>query len=127
MSTSTPEPRPLSATSLGPREEGVGVTGETGINPIHSGLGLIIHQPVPFRLAPRCGARTRSGTPCQSPSVKSKTRCRMHGGARGSGAPRGPANGSYRHGLFTCEAVEGRRMIRAMIAELQATANEILS
>ncbi len=50
----------------------------------------------------------------------------MHGGAKGSGAPRGPANGSYRHGHFTCEAVEGRRMIRAIIAEMRATADEIL-
>jgi hypothetical protein len=35
----------------------------------------------------RCGARTRSGTPCRSPSVHGKRRCRMHGGASGSGAP----------------------------------------
>jgi hypothetical protein len=33
----------------------------------------------------RCGARTRNGTPCQSPAVREKRRCRMHGGARGSG------------------------------------------
>jgi hypothetical protein len=51
----------------------------------------------------------------------------MHGGAKGSGAPRGPANGSYRHGVFTCEAVEGRRMIQAMIAHMRATTDEILS
>ena len=51
----------------------------------------------------------------------------MHGGARGSGAPRGPANGSYRHGLFTCEAVEDRRMLRAMIADMRAMTDEILS
>ena len=126
MSTSTPEARPLSETSPEP-QEGVGVPTEAGVNPMHSGLGLIIRQPLPFRLAPRCGARTRSGTPCQSPRVKGKTRCRMHGGARGSGAPRGPANGSYRHGLFTCEAVKGRRMLRAMIADMRAMTDEILS
>src|SRR5688572_27317574 len=120
MSTSTPEARPSSATS--PDLEGVGGPAETGVNPMHSGLGLIIRQPLPFRLAPRCGAKTRSGTPCQSPRVKSKTRCRMHGGARGSGAPKGQANGRYVHGLLTHEAVEGRRMIRAMIAEMRAMA-----
>jgi hypothetical protein len=27
----------------------------------------------------RCGARTRSGNPCQSPAVREKRRCRMHG------------------------------------------------
>ena len=31
-------------------------------------------------LAPRCGARTRAGTPCGSPSMKNG-KCRMHGGA----------------------------------------------
>ena len=51
----------------------------------------------------------------------------MHGGAKGSGAPRGPANGSYRHGLFTCEAIENRRMLRAMIADMRAMTDETLS
>lgn len=32
------------------------------------------------RLAPRCGARTRSGAPCQGPAVRGRGRCRMHGG-----------------------------------------------
>ncbi len=31
-------------------------------------------------LAPRCGARTRSGCPCQAPAIRGKRRCRMHGG-----------------------------------------------
>lgn len=30
--------------------------------------------------APRCGARTRAGTPCQAPAMRAKRRCRMHGG-----------------------------------------------
>jgi hypothetical protein len=84
-------------------------------------------EPLSLRLVPRCCAKTRSGTPCQSPQVRGKTRCRMHGGAKGSGAPRGSANGSYRHGLFTCEAVEERRMLRAMIAHVRAMTDEILS
>lgn len=29
---------------------------------------------------PRCGARTRKGTPCQAPALWGKNRCRMHGG-----------------------------------------------
>jgi hypothetical protein len=46
---------------------------------------------------PRCGARTRSGRPCQSPAMKNRRRCRLHGGSarvrgqpkawRGSGPP----------------------------------------
>ena len=37
--------------------------------------------------APRCLARTRRGSPCQSPAMKNG-RCRMHGGTS-SGAPKG--------------------------------------
>jgi hypothetical protein len=33
-----------------------------------------------LHLAPRCGARARSGCPCQAPAVRGKRRCRMHGG-----------------------------------------------
>src|SRR5437016_1184009 len=32
-----------------------------------------------FTKAPRCGAKTRSGTPCQCPAM-SNGRCRLHGG-----------------------------------------------
>jgi hypothetical protein len=39
----------------------------------------------------------------------------MHGGAKGSGAPRGRANGRYRHGRFTCEAIQERRALRAFL------------
>lgn len=30
--------------------------------------------------APRCGARTRRGTPCQCPAIRGRRRCRLHGG-----------------------------------------------
>ncbi|MFQ3458553.1 HGGxSTG domain-containing protein [Bradyrhizobium sp. UFLA01-814] len=42
--------------------------------------------------SPRCGARTRCGGSCRAPAVHGKTRCRMHGGAEGSGAPRANRN-----------------------------------
>ena len=38
-----------------------------------------------------------SGNPCRSPAVRGKRRCRMHGGAAGSGAPMGNKN-ALRHG-----------------------------
>ena len=41
-------------------------------------------------------------------------RCRMHGG-RSPGAPCGPRNGNYRSGYWTMEAIETRRIIRALI------------
>jgi len=39
--------------------------------------------------APRCGAKTRQGTPCKGPVVRGKKRCRMHGGTN-PGRPRDP-------------------------------------
>jgi periplasmic glucans biosynthesis protein len=43
-------------------------------------------QPVQFQAARQCGARTKSGKPCRSPAT-TKGRCRLHGGASGSGGP----------------------------------------
>jgi glucans biosynthesis protein len=69
----------------------------------------------PMQRAPRCGARTRRGTPCHAPAVRGRPRCRMHGGAAGSGAPRGSRNGAYKHGGFTGEAVAERQMVRQLL------------
>ena len=70
----------------------------------------------PMLASPRCGARTRSGRACRSPAVNGKKRCRMHGGAAGSGAPRGNRN-ARKHGLFTGDAIAERRQIRAVLGE----------
>jgi uncharacterized protein YjcR len=70
----------------------------------------------PMLSSRRCGARTRSGKPCGSPAVAGKKRCRMHGGARGSGAPRGNKN-ALKHGLYTREAIEQRRQLRALMRQ----------
>jgi hypothetical protein len=51
------------------------------------------HVPEQRQVA-RCGARTRSGRPCRSPAAIGRRRCRMHGGAPGSGGPKGPRNGA---------------------------------
>jgi hypothetical protein len=51
-------------------------------------------------------------------------RCRMHGG-KSPGAPKGNANGSYRHGLFTREAVESRRELNAWIRATQRWVEEV--
>lgn len=56
-----------------------------------------------FATAKRCGAKTRSGLPCKSPAVHGKNRCRMHGGAKGSGAPVGNQN-ALKHGFYTKES-----------------------
>ena len=48
-----------------------------------------------------CGAKNRAGTPCQRAPTVGKRRCRLHGGAPGSGAPEGERNGRYVHGRFS--------------------------
>jgi hypothetical protein len=68
-----------------------------------------------LRRAPRCGARTRAGTPCERPTLSGRTRCRLHGGMS-PGAPRGPRNGNYRDGSWTLEALEERRWLRSLVS-----------
>jgi hypothetical protein len=50
--------------------------------------------------------------PCKSAPVTGRRRCRMHGGAAGSGAPTGARNGNYRHGRYTKEIAATRRWLR---------------
>jgi hypothetical protein len=78
-------------------------------------------QPLALQQAKKCHASTRNGTPCQSPAVSGKRRCRMHGGAKGSGAPIGSANGAYRDGDFTKEAKARKREVSALIALVRGT------
>ncbi len=66
--------------------------------------------------SPRCGARTRSGGACRAPAVHGRRRCRMHGGAAGSGAPRANQN-ARKHGMFSRDAIEERRRIQALLGE----------
>lgn len=67
---------------------------------------------LPMNLSKRCGAKTRAGGVCNHPAMKNG-RCRFHGGLS-TGAPKGSANGAYKHGLYTCEAVATRRMLAAL-------------
>jgi hypothetical protein len=73
----------------------------------------------------RCGAKTRSGKPCMSPAVHDKARCRMHGGAPGTGAPRGNKN-ALKHGLYTSEAIAQRRQLRDLITETRKLIDKII-
>lgn len=47
----------------------------------------------------RCGAKNRQGNPCQRWPLAGRTRCRLHGGAAGSGRP--PTTFLYRKHLPT--------------------------
>jgi len=48
----------------------------------------------------------------------------MHGGAAGSGAPRGNKN-ALKHGLFTREAIEERRQVQDLVRQARKLAQEI--
>ena len=72
----------------------------------------------------RCGAKTRSDRPCRAPAVNGKKRCRMHGGAKGSGAPKGNQN-ALKHGLYTREAIAERKALRDLIGASEATLDEL--
>jgi hypothetical protein len=67
-----------------------------------------------YMLSPRCGAKTRQGSPCLSPAVRSKKRCRMHGGAQGSGAPLGSQN-ALKHGHTTRQVKDLRHRTQALL------------
>ncbi len=69
-----------------------------------------------FQTAPRCTATSkRTGQPCQAPAVRGWTVCRFHGA--GGGGPKGERNGMYKEGLYTKEAVESRRRLRALLSQ----------
>lgn len=69
-----------------------------------------------FDSAPRCGARTKGnhGKPCRCPAIRGKNRCRVHGGAKGSGAPMNNMN-AFKHGYHTIDAKEFRHQIKNTI------------
>lgn len=79
------------------------------------------NPPGDYSKAPRCGAKTRAGTTCRCPAVRGKKRCRVHGGAKGSGAPKGNKN-AFKHGNYSAVAKlkrrETKRVTRALISLL---------
>lgn len=87
-------------------------------------VGAHPRNTLPMIQSPRCGATTRLGSPCRSPAVAGKERCRMHGGANGSGAPKGNQN-ALKHGLFTREAFEERKLLRELMRQARETLRDI--
>ena len=79
----------------------------------------ILHHPMhqarqALALHPKCGAKCRSGEPCQNPSMKNG-RCRMHGG-KSTGAP-------IKHGQRTKAAIAQRKADRLLIDALMGIAS----
>lgn len=82
------------------------------------------HRIAAMQASPRCGARTRAGTPCRSPAVSGRSRCRMHGGATGSGAPKGNRN-ALKHGFYSKAAKSERRAVQALIRAAEGVLREV--
>jgi hypothetical protein len=74
----------------------------------------IVSQLANIRAALRCGAKTRAGGACQCPAIRGRNRCRLHGG-RSPGAPTSRANGNYKDGTFTAEAIEERQWLGSVV------------
>jgi len=72
--------------------------------------------------ARRCGAKTRRGTPCQSPAMPNG-RCRMHGG-KSPGAPKGNCN-AWKHGHYSADAVAMRRLVRQLLSDAKETIERV--
>lgn len=77
----------------------------------------------PMRMSPRCGARTRSGLSCQAPAAQGKRRCRMHGGAPGSGAPHGNQN-ALKTGTHMRDMMEQRQAVSALLRRSRQMLNQ---
>jgi hypothetical protein len=79
-----------------------------------------------FESAPRCGAKTKhnNGSPCRCPAIRGKARCRIHGGAKGSGAPKHNHN-ALKNGLFTNGVEAFRKAVRQAIHDSNALIEEL--
>jgi hypothetical protein len=68
------------------------------------------NPPGDFSKAPRCGATTRRRTACQCPAMRTRRRCRLHGGK--STGPRTAAGlersrrARWKHGAYSREVRE---------------------
>ena len=77
---------------------------------------------------PRCGAKTRKGTPCKAPAMKNG-RCRMHGGK--STGPRTPEGlerikmARWKHGYYSKEAIKERKLMRQFMKDCKDFLEEI--
>ena len=74
--------------------------------------------------APRCGAKTRKGTPCKGPAM-TNGRCRMHGGKstgpRTSEGLERSRKANWKHGYYTAKSINQRWFIRQLLRDSNET------
>ena len=78
-------------------------------------LGLPLRALDGARRPVRSADQEREALPVTSTK---KGRCRLHGGASGSGGPNGKRNGQYRHGERTKAAIAERQKFSALLKML---------
>ena len=64
------------------------------------------------------------GKPCRCPAVKGKARCRVHGGAKGSGTKQGNSN-ALQHGYTTAMIKNFRKTVRVTLNDTAKLTKEI--
>jgi hypothetical protein len=83
-----------------------------------------MNSPLPMHLSPRCHAQSkRTKERCRAPAVRGWEVCRFHGA--GGGGPKGKANGNYRHGGFTCEAIAQRQELSEWVKAMAQFAKQV--
>ena len=91
----------------------------------HPGRGWLKNggRPGNWDNAPRCGAKTRKGTPCRSPAMPNG-RCRMHGGmSTGAKTAEGIERirkARTKHGRYSAASIAARREARQAIGQIRA-------
>ncbi len=80
----------------------------------------------PFAHLPKCGAKTRKGTPCQLVGMKNG-RCRLHGGkSTGPKTAAGRARcGNWIHGLYSKAERERQQKVKQTIAQARDFLSEL--
>jgi hypothetical protein len=74
----------------------------------------------------RCGAKTRSGELCQNPAIRSRTRCKLHGGrSTGPRTLEGKARVAAAHTKHGRRSKAHVEKVRAINAELRQLINEL--
>jgi hypothetical protein len=74
----------------------------------------------PALQAESCGARLPGGSLCLRPPVEGRRRCRSHGCAPRTGAPKGNHN-ALKHGRFAAAEIARRRRISEFLGECRET------
>lgn len=77
--------------------------------------------PGDFTKAPRCGAKTRAGTPCKCPAMPNG-RCRLHGGkSTGPKTKDGKERskrGNWKHGEYSVESKKFKKSIQKFLKKI---------